>query len=206
MSGRFFKIICAAVLSIGLVGQANAVYIPYEPYFVIGENYTDADGKLWEYIDFFDLYDGPDGSSDPALYNGLEAALELFGNTGDSLKDFALSAFNIDTSSIGEITMEEIASLTSNDTGHADVNHKAWYDAFGTNGGLVIKSESSVANVDGDPDKYDVVGDISAYVKDRAIAEKNLNYVFKAVEVPEPSTLAIFALALLGLGARKFKR
>jgi hypothetical protein len=43
-------------------------------------------------------------------------------------------------------------------------------------------------------------------VNDRAVLNYNLNYVFKAVEVPEPSTLAIFALALCGLGVRCFKK
>jgi hypothetical protein len=201
MSGRFFKVICAAVMSVGLIGLATAT-----PYFVSGDNYTDSANKEWEYLGFFDLNDGPSGLTDPVLYNGLEAALEIFGNTGDSLEDFALSAFNIDTSSVGEITMEEIATLNSNDPNHADVNYKAWYDTRGSSGGIAIKSESLVANLAGDPDKYDADGDISAYVNDRAIEGKNLNYVFKAIEVPEPSTLAIFAIALLGLGYRKLKR
>ena len=53
---------------------------------------------------------------------------------------------------------------------------------------------------------YDADGDISAFVNDRAVSSYNLNYVFKAVEVPEPFTLSMFALALCGLGARRFKK
>jgi hypothetical protein len=216
MSNKFFKVIFAAVLSIGLVGQANAVPILSEPYFVIGENYTDADGKLWEYIDFFDLdfhgFDARDESGflTPQLYNGLEAALEFLGVGGDSLQDYALSAFDIDTNQSKKITSAEIGYIAGLDPDHADVNHMAWYDTFGGSVGLTILGESVTTNLGGDTpnrtNNYDADGDISAFVNDRAVLNYNLNYVFKAVEVPEPSTLAIFALALCGLGVRCFKK
>ena len=212
ISNKFFKVIFAAVLSIGLIGQANAVLISNEPYFVIGENYTDADGKLWEYINFFDLdshgFDARDASGllKPQLYNGLEAALEFLGVDAGSLQDYALSAFDIDTSNTGVITIHEIDNIAGIDPNHADVNHMAWYDTFGGSVGLTILGESEATNLGGDPDKYDFDGDISAYVDDRAVFNYNLNYIFKAVEVPEPSTFAIFALALCGLGARRFKK
>jgi len=217
MSIKFLHIVLAGLISIGLLGQANAVPILSESYFVIGKNYTDADDKLWKYIDFFDLdshgFDARDDAGEflkPQLYNGLEAALKFLGVDGGSLQYYALSAFNIDTNQPDEITIDEIDFIADLDPNHADVNHMTWYDTFGGSVGLTILSESEATNLGGDPpggdtNKYDADGDISAYVNDRAVSNYNLNYVFKAVEVPEPSTLAMFALALCGLGARRLK-
>lgn len=206
MSSKFLKVIFAAVMSIGLIGQANAVTISY---FEEGQNYTDADGKLWEYLGFFDLDDGPDARDGfgnllkPISFNGLGAALELFGATGDSLEDFALSAFLFDTTQNGVISDDEISILNAFDPDHADVNHMSWYDTFNSTPGLHVASESINTKVGAQG--YFENGDISAYVDDRALAGFNLNYVFRTVAVPEPSTLAIFALALLVLGARKLR-
>jgi hypothetical protein len=212
MSIKFPPIVLACSLSIGLLGQANAVPIVSEPYFVIGKNYTDADGKLWKYINFFDLDSNGLDARDkgvflmPQLYNGLEAALKFLGVDGDSLQDYALSAFNIDTNQSDQITTDEIDFIADLDPNHADVNHMAWYDTFGGSVGLTILGESEDTNVGGGTNLYDADGDISAFVNDRAVYNYNLNYVFKAVEVPEPFTLAMFALALCGLGARRFKK
>lgn len=215
MSSKFFKVICAAILSIGLLGQANATTISY---FEEGELYTDADSKFWEYIGFFDLdfngLDARDSSGyflNPELYNGLEAALSIFGVGGDSLQDFALSAFGVDGGYPGEITASEIAFLKKNNPNHADVNHMAWYDTFGEGLGLNIKVETEATNLGGDPsgggtNAYDAQGDISAFVDDRAVFNFNLNYVFKAIEVPEPSNFAVFAFAILCLVARRLRR
>ena len=215
MSSKFFKVICAAILSIGLLGQANATTISY---FEEGELYTDADSKFWEYIGFFDLdfngLDARDSSGyflNPELYNGLEAALSIFGVGGDSLQDFALSAFSIDTQAQGEITASEMTLLKNHIANHADVNHMAWYDTFGEDLGLNIQGESEATNLGGDPsgggtNAYDAQGDISAFVDDRAVFNFNLNYVFKAIKVPEPSTFAIFVFALLCLVTRRLRR
>jgi hypothetical protein len=148
MSIKFSKVLLAGLLSIALLFQANAVPIISEPYFVIGKNYTDADGKLWKYINFFDLdTNGLDARDKgvflmPQLYNGLEAALKFFGVDGDSLQDYALSAFNIDTNQSDQITTDEIDFMADFDPNHADVNHMAWYDTFGGSVGLTILGES----------------------------------------------------------------
>jgi hypothetical protein len=210
MSNKFFKVIYAIVLSIGLVGQANASVI----YFEEGTNYSDFDGNFWEYIGFFDLSNlsqlAPD---DQKPLTGLEAALALFPAAGDTVADFAISAFLIDSiidnptfnpsGGVGAITAAEILlEMQNSGNDYADVTHSAWYDTY--LGSLSIKSEDTPADVDGDSIYSN--GDSSALVNDRSGAGL-LNYVFvKAIDVPEPSTLAIFALALCALGARKFKR
>ena len=199
MSSKFFKIIFAAVLSIGLVGQANATGI----FFQKGLNYSD--GKdLWEYVDYYDMFngkgwkgvDGEGGSieDNPMPYNGLEAAIEL-GIVSGPPADIAISAF---------------------DQNGPDglVNHMAWYDGDGA--AIAMFEEDIVAdgNADGHYTKngdaiFDVdKTDLSAYVNDRVgSGGQYINYVFKRVkEVPEPSTIAIFALALCGLAVRRIKR
>ena len=194
MSGRFFKVICAAVLSIGLVGQANAGLITG---LVKGQIYGDTltPGLLWEYVGEFDLADAPDwltnDTESHTPVNGLAAAVlaenypELFG------MQIALAAIE-GTSNIDSTGNNVI------------VNHEAWYSRYGSS--LVTLKEDVVADPDGSG-LYDNSGDVSAFVLDEnIISETYINYVFKAVEVPEPSTIAIFALALCALGARKLKR
>jgi hypothetical protein len=194
MSSRFFKVICAVVLSVGLVGQANAGLITG---LVQGQIYGDTltPGLLWEYVGEFDLADAPDwltdGDESHNPVNGLAAAVldenypELFG------MQIAVAALG-GTSNIDSTGNSVI------------VNHMAWYSRYGSS--LVTLSEDVTANNSGST-LFDDIGDVSAFVLDQNItAGTYINYVFKAVEVPEPSTLAIFALALLGLGARKLKR
>lgn len=204
MNIKFLNVVLALLLSTCLLSQANANLIVSDPYFIVGDNYTDSDNIEWEYLGFFDLADGPAKSATPTPSNGLEAALALFGDVGDSLQDFALSAFDMDTSASGEITGVEIGVLVSGNPSHTDVTHTAWYDTFDDTPGVHITGEAETANNAGGL-TYDANGDISAYVGDRAVAEFNLNYVFKAVDVPEPSTLALFVLALFGLGVRRLK-
>jgi hypothetical protein len=187
MSGRFFKVICAAVLSIGLVGQANAGLITG---LVEGEIYEDTitPGLLWEYVGEFDLLDAPNfvfGGQNLAL-NGLQAAAAAL-NLKTPLKELALAAYDNDRS---------VA------IGGAVVNHRAFYEIIRQGVSLMAEDISSPGGSNG---LYDAEGDASAYLRDQA-NESYINYVFKAVEVPEPSTLAIFALALCALGARKIKR
>jgi hypothetical protein len=191
MKGRFFKVICAVVMSIGLFGQANASLIP-------GGIYQDVDGLEWEYVGSFDLGAGP--KFDVATpYSGLAAAaFAIYAdvNVPDTL---ALAAYQ--------------TSTYYNDikVGATVVNHLAWYDSYWTGNQLnrpAIErlAEGKTAEGGGKAGKYDAIGDVSAYVEDRTLPGSYTNYVFKAVEVPGPSTLGIFALALLGLGVRKFKR
>lgn len=198
MSGKFLNIIFATVLSIGLVGYANATLIA-------GENYTDSDSVLWVYVGSYDMFTGPawDGEDSTTItdnatpYNGLEAAIAA-GIVSGPLADLAIAAY------------DRNFSLTDVMAGDEIVNHMAWYD--GASKAITMDSEDIVADGNAD-DKY-TLGDFgagqtdqSAWVNDRvATAGVYINYVFKrTIEVPAPSTLAIFALAFCGLVARRLK-
>jgi hypothetical protein len=210
MSSKFLKVIFAAVVSIGLIGQANAISISY---FEEGEHYTDANGNLWEYLGAFDvgaglqyidvnsngIYDAADGDQFPTPLNALEAAVSLgFG----SLDELAISAFVFDAFN-GVITEEEFAFFETLFGGDiVEVNFMSWYDGFV--GSLDLLAQDIEADKNGDG-KYTSGTDRSAYVKDRSVIGDYTNYVFKSVSVPEPSTFAIFALALFVLGARRLK-
>jgi hypothetical protein len=201
MSSKFLKIIFATVLSVGLVGQSNAGLI-------VGENYTDADNVLWAYVGQYDLISGPawggvisgDKFDNATPYNGLEAAVAA-GIISGPLEDIAISAFE---------RLFQFFDLPNINAGAQIVNHSAWYD--GSQAAIAMFSENIIA--DGDGDGYYTQGtfpngqtDRSAWVLDRGGNPGTyINYVFKRVSVPEPSTFAIFTLALLGLGARQLKK
>ena len=204
MSSKFLKVIFATVMSIGLIGQANAVLI-------VGDNYLDADNVMWEYVGNYDMYTGPvwygaipDNDQVPGSdadnatpYNGLEAAVAA-GVISGPLTDIAIASFglNFDFNSIS--------------SGDQIVNHQAWYDGAGD--AITMFDEDIVA--DGNDDGIYTRGvftngqtDRSAWVDDRVFFEgEYVNFVFKRVSIPEPSTFAIFLLALCGLGVRLAKR
>lgn len=208
MSGKFIKSILAIGLSMGLVGQSYGISIAY---FEEGKNYTDANGKLWEYVGAFDVGAGPHyidvnnngiedaGDQFPTPLNGLQAAEFLgFGN----LDDLAISAFVFDVGN-GVVTSEEFEFIESNfNIDIIEVNFTSWYDGFGA--ALRILDQAVLADKNGNG-KYTFGTDNSAYVKDRSDIGDYTNYVFKSISVPESSTLAIFALALCGLGVRLVK-
>tara|TARA_R110000737_G_scaffold299251_1_gene306087 strand:- start:666 stop:1223 length:558 start_codon:yes stop_codon:yes gene_type:complete len=182
MSSKIINVVAVCLLSFFVADRASAGLI-------VGDLYSDRAGVQWEYVGSFDLAAGPDRFivDNITPYNAITAAELNFGTllAGDF---YAIS-------SKLEASYADIANFI--------VNHKAWYDAFDEQLGIHEAGESVRANNQGDS-TYDAIGDISAFIWDRAVPEENMNHVFKSVAVPEPSTLAIFSFALMGLVARRF--
>ena len=111
--------------------------------------------------------------------NGIQVAEALFGSLIDGL--YATS------------TVENL------------VNRLSWYDAYQD---TTREASDSIA-ADFGANLYSEAGDLSAYIQDRSYLDgvtDRINYVFKSVSVPAPSSLAVFALALCVFGARRLKR
>jgi hypothetical protein len=193
MSSKIINVVLVCLFTLCVAGKANAGLI-------VGELYEDSyeSGLFWEYVGNFDLASGPawnDANGDGIFgdnatpYNALEAAAIIF---KDDTSQFAISAFT----SIRDYNLIK--------AGDAVVNHEAWYD--GNVFSINIFDEDIVADISNDG-IYDPFSDFSAWINDRAVAGNHINHVFKSVttSVPEPSTVAIFALALVGLTARRFK-
>jgi hypothetical protein len=152
MNNKFFKVIFASVLSIGLIGQTSAAMISG---LVEGEIYQDSvnTSLLWKYHGFYDQSKGPNFLVTDGVIpvNGLEAAVELFPE---------LAGFDIAVASFG--SQSEFDYNIENDLGI--VNHLAWYQRYEDSTDRL--EEDLTANQAGDG-TYDAVGDASAYIIDR---------------------------------------
>jgi hypothetical protein len=212
MSSKIINLVAICLFSLCIAGNANAGLI-------IDEVYTDYDGIEWQYIGSFDtnggvVWNNANGDSvfdDFATpLNGLEAAAIIFG--GDA-SQYAISVLfpapsvpngptPTDVDSSSHVWVGSVGPKAEIAKGAAIVSNEAWYATH--SGGVTIKAEGITADLNGDG-LYSTAGDMSAYVNDRLDARTN--YVFKAVStpVPEPSTLAIFSLALIGLASRRIK-
>jgi len=146
---------------------------------------------IWEYIGSYDLRDGPNWQL-TELVNGVETLVDVRPLNALEAAVFALPGLNLN---IDDLAISMIANT---------VFHNAWYDRY--ENGVTVLSENISADF-GNDGKYSQFGDVSAYISDHDNQESsNINYVFRRViDVPEPSTLAIFALALIGLSARRLK-
>jgi hypothetical protein len=199
MNIKFSNVVLAVLLSTCVLNPANANLI-------VGGVYEDNAGLKWKYIGFFDLAagaywndadgDGDDGDSVKTV-NGLEAAASW---SGLPLENLALAAF---------VTQNELDAIQ---TGDAVVNHLAWYDGNIAAISRLVEDQVAGVNYTQYNPSSPTTGGVSAYVDDRAVAYSSgdidgyyLNQVFTIV-VPEPSTVVLFALALCGLAARRFKQ
>ena len=131
----------------------------------------------------FETDDGPSWGTNPEVYSAVEAAALIFGGTAD---EYRISI--IDSLDINDIT----------DTG--------WYTRIGIGGGHEYADDFSqdLGGAGYGAIDWSADDDISAYTSDNAQGSQYTMYAWKeAAVVPEPSTLAIFGLALIGLAARR---
>ncbi|TWX52194.1 PEP-CTERM sorting domain-containing protein [Colwellia hornerae] len=201
MSSKIISIIVVILFSLCIVERANAGLI-------VGDLYSDDAGIQWAYVGSFDLADGEEyrefNANDEEIiknvitYNGLEAAELLFRPLTDG-SVYALSS-----------------NSTTNDNNYDlvnfIVNYKAHYDFFDDEldpnySGRLKELAQDVVTDNAGGVGYNANGDLSAFVDDRALKGVKINHVFKSItiSVPEPSTIAIFSLALIGLVTRRFK-
>jgi hypothetical protein len=148
---------------------------------IVGDDYLDTDNVSWEYIGSFQVNDGPAWSSTVEMFNGLDAAEEVFGNLAENM----------------------LYALSTLDSGL--VNHLANYDGYGQSNHVF--AEDIIVDINGNGlynSEGAGQGDWSAYITDHS--NTNVNYVFQRTvnaQIPEPTTLAIFGLGLLGLASRR---
>jgi len=191
MNTKFFKIALTAIVLLSS-SIANAGIL------TVGDIVSDSDGVNWEYVGYYDMASGPifndvndDGVFDDyaPIYTGISAAEENFGILG----------------------LNEYYAISTVET---EVDHRAWYDRYLN--GYVTETENFISDINND-DIYSQFGDSSAWVRDRALVdplalllglqpENRTNFVFKSVNVPEPSSIAIFSLALLAFSRRLLKK
>lgn len=156
---------------------------------IVGNTYTDSNAKNWVYVGDYNVGSGPAWMNQPIDYTAIDAAKVVFGALA------AGKAYAISTSDLF-------------------VNHLAWYDGYGdgshlptynTYGGGNALAETFFADV-GAPG-YSQFGDYSAYVgNDRAaLGGGAFNHVFVSAAVPEPTSIALIGIAMLGFGTLRRK-
>ncbi len=133
------------------------------------------------FVGSFQVDDGPNWTTNPAVYSATEAAALLFGGTA---ADYDISTISADPLSI---------------------NNMGWYTTWGVSGGQMYHEDFKLDL--GNPG-YNDPGEngsaISAYTDDNAVGSQYTNYVFRVDAlgaVPEPST---WAMMLFGFGAVGF--
>jgi hypothetical protein len=201
MSSKIINVILVCLFTLCIAGKANAGIIDGE----FGHLYADSDGVQWEYIGYYDLV--------PEYGRYVRASeLEIMQCADDitCIENLTLipvfNGIEVATYLFGELSVDQEYAISTkqfrDNVGYEYlVDHKAWYAQY--DGDTYSKNESYHE----DSLYYNSAGVYSAYTHDQVGSGVKINHVFKSVtiSVPEPSTLAIFSLALMGLTARRFK-
>jgi hypothetical protein len=180
MNIKFLNIVLAAFVFLSS-SIANAGIL------TVGDIVSDASGENWQYVGLYDMASGPD--FEDANGDGV------FGDYAPTYTGISAAEVNF-----GVLGLNESYAISTVET---EVNHKAWYDSF--NSFYKVRDEDYKADT-GNDGIYSQFGDSSAWVLDKALfGDNQVNYVFKSVNVPEPSSIAILSLSLLAFSRRFLK-
>jgi hypothetical protein len=135
------------------------------------------------FVGSWDLYGGENWSGHTApVLTGQAAAATLFGGTAS---DYVISTMGDNVGSI---------------------NFSAWYDVYRF--GPSLHAQDYFVDT-GSIGVYDRPGDTSAYIRDNAGGDNLINYAFRvepAADVPEPLTLGLMGIGMLGMGLARRRK
>lgn len=128
-----------------------------------------------------------------ALYNGISHGCS------DNLEDFLFCADS------GSFSSEEYTALLgdSSTRGTSSIDAAWFYDDEITDGEAgFLNLSSGTSN-----QKYNTYGSIAKTEEHRLLSNETVGWLmYRTTSVPEPTTLAIFALGIIALASRRFKK